>query len=31
MTAEMAEDREHWHVMIQAGKLQSVEARRWEE
>ena len=23
MTTEMAEDRKHWHVMIQAGTLQS--------
>ena len=23
--AEMAEDRKHWHVMIQAGTLRSVE------
>ena len=28
MTTEMAEDRKHWHVMIQAGTLQSVEADR---
>ena len=26
MTTEMAEDRRHWHVMIQAGTVQSVEA-----
>ena len=26
MTTEMAEDRKHWHVMIQAGTLRSVEA-----
>ena len=26
MTTEMAEDRIHWHVMIQAGTLGSVEA-----
>ena len=31
MTTEMAEDRKHWHAMIQAGTLlQSVEAERWE-
>ena len=28
MTTEMAEDRGHWHVMIRAGTLQSVEAER---
>ena len=28
MTTEMAEDRTHWHVMMQAGTLQSVEADR---
>ena len=28
MTTEMAEDRKHWHVMIRAGKLRSVEADR---
>ena len=28
MTTEMAEDRKHWHVMIQAGALQRVEADR---
>ena len=28
MTTEMAEDRTHWHVMIQAGTLRSVEANR---
>ena len=28
MTTEMAEDRKHWHVMIEAGTLQSVEAGR---
>ena len=28
MTTEMAEDRKHWHVMIQAGTLRSVEADR---
>ena len=27
-TTEMAEDRKHWHVMIQAGTLRSVEADR---
>ena len=27
----MAEERKNWHVMIQAGKLRSVEAERWEE
>ena len=26
MTTEMAEERKHWHAMIQAGRLQSVEA-----
>ena len=26
MTIEMAQDRKHWHVMMQAGKLRSVEA-----
>ena len=31
MTTEMAEDRKHWHVMIQAGTLRSVEVDRWEE
>ena len=25
---EMAEDRKHWHVMIQAGTLRSAEAVR---
>ena len=30
MTTDMAEDRRHWHVMIQAGSLRSVEADRWE-
>ncbi len=30
MTTEMAEDRIHWHVMIRAGTLRSVEADRWE-
>ena len=30
MTTEMAEDRRHWHVMIRAGTLRSVEADRWE-
>ena len=30
MMTEMAEDRKHWHVMIQAGTLQSVEADRRE-
>ena len=28
MTTETAEDRTHWHVMIQSGTLQSVEADR---
>ena len=28
MTTEMAEDRKHWHVMIQAGALRSVEVER---
>ena len=28
MTTEMAEDRRHWHVNIQAGTLRSVEADR---
>ena len=28
INAEMAEDRRHWHVMIQAGTLRSVEADR---
>ena len=28
MTTEMAEERGHWHVMIRAGTLQSVEAER---
>ena len=28
MTTEMAEDRGHWHVMIRAGTLRSVEADR---
>ena len=28
MTTEMAEDRKHWHVMIQASRLLSVEAER---
>ena len=27
-TTEMVEDRKHWHVMIRAGTLQSVEAER---
>ena len=27
-TTEMAEYRKHWHVMIQANTLQSVEAER---
>ena len=27
-TTEMVEDRKHWHVMIQAGTLRSVEAER---
>ena len=26
LTTEMAEDRRHWHVMIRAGTLRSVEA-----
>ena len=30
MTTEMAEDRRHWHVMIRAGTLRSVEADRLE-
>ena len=30
MTTEMAEDRKHWHVMIRAGTLRSVEADMWE-
>ena len=30
MTTEMAEDRKHWHVMVQAGTLRSVEAERYE-
>ena len=29
MTTEMAEDRTHWHVMIQAGTLRIVEADRF--
>ena len=28
MTTEMAEDRGHWHVMIRADTLRSVEADR---
>ena len=28
MTTEVAEDRGHWHVMIRAGTLRSVEAER---
>ena len=28
MTTEMAEDRKHWHVMLQAGTLQRIEAER---
>ena len=28
MTTEMAEDRGHWHVIIRAGTLCSVEADR---
>ena len=28
MTTEMAEDRKHWHVMIQACTLRSVKADR---
>ena len=28
MTTEMAEDSKHWHVMIEAGTLRSVEAER---
>ena len=28
MSTEMAEDRKHWHVMIQAGTILSVEADR---
>ena len=31
MTTEMGEDRNHWHVMIRAGTLRSVEAERLEE
>ena len=31
MTTKMAEDRKHWYVRIQAGRLRSVEAKRWEE
>ena len=27
MTTEMADDRKHWHVMIRAGRLRSVEAK----
>ena len=27
---ELAEDRIHWHVIIQAGSLRSVEVDRWE-
>ena len=30
MTNEMAEDRKHWHAMIRASTLLSVEANRWE-
>ena len=30
MTTDMAEDRRHWHVMIRAGTLRSVEADMWE-
>ena len=26
MTTEMADDRRHWHVMIRAGTLRSVES-----
>ena len=28
MTTETAEDRTHWHVMIQTGTLRSIEADR---
>ena len=28
MTTEMADDKKHWHVMIQAGTLRSVEEDR---
>ena len=28
MTTEMADDRKHWHGMIQAGTLRNVEAGR---
>ncbi len=31
MTTEMAEDRKHWHVMIQSGTLRSVGDRRMGE
>ena len=31
MTTEMAEDRKHCHVMIQAGTVQREEADRGEE
>ena len=30
MPTEMAEDWKHRHVMIQAGTLRSVDAKRWE-
>ena len=30
MTTEMAEDTIHWHVIIQAGSLRSLDADRWE-
>ena len=30
MATEMAEERKHWHVMIRAGILRSVEAERRE-
>ena len=30
MTTEMAEDRRHWHVMIRAGTLRSVEVGKLE-
>ena len=28
MTTEMTEDRKHWHFMVQAGTLRSVDAGR---
>ena len=30
MTTEIAEDRKHWHVMIQAGTRRSIEVERRE-